>query len=461
MTYIKDKKQWMIVGSLTVITLLFFYAFMYSDILITTSFGINFWDVLFGGDIFRFYEVCHSDVETAGYHIFNMPDYDFLIYIIFAVWNLPLWIARKAAHVNIWESALAIAWAKTIVLLFTILAVKAVVDICKTLKLEEENRRDVVLLFASSSILYMSVFVTSQYDVIYLFVMLKAFDAYLKNDMWRFTAFLALTLPVKALSVFLFPALLLYKEKNILKICCHTAALFLPWLLFQVIFPMGAENGGNTSNILVIFGQKLVFRDLEIPLFLLAAITFYIVCYVLKVPDDERSAGLNSVRIAFLSYALFFILCDTNPYWYILLLPFQCILIGLNADRKYLSAILETITSICYVGMYVWKIPWCFDVNLVRSTYVSRIWGLREDSTNNILEILHTMLPSVYEMAEERAKAYLFMLFLAGNIVFVLINTVRCENITLRNAEIPRWLYAIRYALGIGVCMLPVAAYMF
>ena len=122
----------------------------------------------FGGDIFRFYEVCHSDVETAGYHIFNMPDYDFLIYIIFAVWNLPLWIARKVAHINIWESALAIAWAKTIVLLFTLLTIKAVVDICKTLKLEEGNRRDVVLLFATSSILYMSVFVTSQYDVIYL-----------------------------------------------------------------------------------------------------------------------------------------------------------------------------------------------------------------------------------------------------------------------------------------------------
>ena len=77
---------------------------------------------------------------------------------------------------------------------------------------------------------------------------------------------------------------------------------------------MGAENGGNTSNILVIFGQKLVFRDLEIPLFLLAAITFYIVCYVMKAPDDERSAGLNSVRIAFLSYALFFILCDLHVH---------------------------------------------------------------------------------------------------------------------------------------------------
>lgn len=461
MTYIKDKKQCMIVGTVTAVTLLFFYAFMYSDILITTSFGINFWDVLFSGDIFHFYEICHSDVETAGYHIFNTPDYDFLIYIIFAIWNLPLWIVRKVAHINIWESALAIAWAKTIVLLFTILTIKAVDDICKTLKMDGKNRKDVVLLFATSSILCMSVFVTSQYDVIYLFVMLKAFDAYLKDDVWRFTAFLALSLPVKTLSVFLFPALLLYKEKNVLKICCHTVVLFLPWLLLRAIFPMGEENGGNVSNILVIFGQKIVFRNLEIPLFILAVIIFYIVCYVLKAPDDEKKAGLNSVRIAFLSYALFFILCATNPYWYILLLPFQCILTGLSEDRKYLNAILETVTSICYVGMYVWIIPWCFDVNLVRSTYVSRIFGLRENSTDNILDILHTILPSVYEMAEERAAAYLFMMFLAGNIVFIVIHFVRGENIAFKDVEIPKWLYVVRYVLGIGVCMLPMVAYMF
>ncbi|MDE7479199.1 MAG: hypothetical protein K2M91_14905, partial [Lachnospiraceae bacterium] len=76
MTYIGDKKQRIILGIAAVVALLFFYSFMYSDILITTSFGINFWDVLFSGNIFRFYEVCHSDVETAAYHIFNLPDYD-------------------------------------------------------------------------------------------------------------------------------------------------------------------------------------------------------------------------------------------------------------------------------------------------------------------------------------------------------------------------------------------------
>lgn len=456
-----DKKQRILSGAVAVFTLLFFYAFMYSDVLITTSFGVNFWDVLFDGDIFRFYEVCHSDVDTAAYHIYNTPDYDFLIYILFAIWNLPLWIARKAAHVNIWESALAIAWAKTIILVFTALTIRAMTDVCKTLGIGEKDRKDVVLLFATSAIFFMSVFVTSQYDIIYLFFMLKAFDCYLKGDMWRFTAFMAAAVPIKSLAVLLFPALLLYREKNVFRICLHTAALFLPWLVLQLLFPMGEGNGGNLDNILVIFGQKLVFRRLEIPVFLFAAIVLYLACYVLKAPDDEKEAGINSVRIAFLSYALFFILCSTNPYWYILLLPFQCFLTGLNADRKYVNTILETITSICYVGMYVWLIPWCFDVKLVQSTYVAKLFGLRENTTNNSLEILHTVLPSVYDMAEGRAAAYLFMVFLAGNLVYVVINFVRCERIALRNADTPKYLYAIRYTLGIGVCMLPVMAYIF
>ncbi len=456
-----DKKQCILFGAVTVFTALFFYAFMYSDILITTSFGVNFWDVFFSGDIFRFYEVCHSDVDTAAYLIFNTPDYDFLIYIIFAVWNLPLWIARKAAHANIWESALAIAWAKTIILVFTGLTVCALIDICKTLHVDERGRKDAVLLFLTSSILFMSVFVTSQYDIIYLFFMLKAFDNYLKGDMRRFTAWMAAAVPVKSLAVFLFPALFLYREKNVIRICLHTAALFLPWLLLRLLFPMGDGNGGNLDNILVIFGQKMVFRKLEIPIFLLAVIVLYFACYALKVPEDEKRAGINSVRIAFLSYALLFILCSTNPYWYILLLPFQCILTVLNADRKYMNTILETITSICYVGMYVWLIPWCFDVKLVQSTYVAKLFGLRENTTNNCLEILHTVLPSVYDMAEDRAAAYLFMVFLAGNIVYAALNFMRCENIALRNTDTPKYLYAVRYAMGIGVCMFPVMSYIF
>ena len=111
--------------------------------------------------------------------------------------------------------------------------------------------------------------------------------------------------------------------------------------------------------------------------------------------------------------------------------------------------------------MYVWLIPWCFDAKLVQSTYVAKLFGLRENTTNNCLEILHTVLPSLYDMAESRAAGYLFMVFLAGNIVYAALNFMRCENIALRNTDTPKYLYAIRYAIGIGVCMFPIMAYIF
>lgn len=456
-----NRKQCFIFGAVSIVTLLFFYAFMYSDILITTSFGINFWDTLFGGELFKFYEVSRTDINNAAYQISNSPDYDFLIYIIFAIWNLPLWVIRKITHINIWESALAMIWAKSLVLLFTILTIKAIADICKTLKLSNNNIKHTILIFVTSPILYMSVFVNSQYDIIYLYFMLKAFDYYLKDELWKFVAFMSITLPVKSLSIFLFPPLLLYKEKNVLKAALKTIVLFLPWIFFKIVFPMGESNNGNMENILVIFKQKLVFREFEIPLFLLAVLILYIACYAFRVSEDENKAKRNSTIIAFLSYALFLMICPTNPYWYILLLPFQCILIGINEDKKYISTILETITSICYVGMYVWILPWCFEERLVRSTYISKIFGLRMNDTDNILDVLHKLLPSVYDMAEGRAVVYFFMLFLAGNLVFVMINLFQHKNITFMEKDTPKYIYAIRYMLSIGVCMLPIIAYIF
>lgn len=454
-----NKKQYFIFGIIGIVSLLFFYAFMYSDILITTSFGINFWDILFKGEIFRFYEVCHSDINNAAYQIYNSPDYDFFIYIIFAIWNFPLWIVRKITHINIWESALSMMWAKSLVLLFTILTIKEIINICSTLEISEENKNHVVLIFITSPILYMSLFVNSQYDIIYLFFMLKAFDCYLKDNIWRFVAFMAITLPIKSLSIFLFPPLLLYKEKNVLKAALKTIVLFLPWIFFKIVFPMGESNNGNMENILVIFKQKLVFREFEIPLFLLAVLILYIACYALRAPEDENKVKNNSTIIAFLSYALFLMICPTNPYWYILLLPFQCILIGINEDKKYISTILETITSICYVGMYVWILPWCFEERLVKSTYISKIFGLRMNDTDNILDVLHKLLPSVYDMAEGRAVVYFFMLFLAGNIIFIVLNMRPFSNIALQGKSTPKYIYTIRYILGLGICMLPIIAY--
>ena len=69
--------------------------------------------------------------------------------------------------------------------------------------------------------------------------------------------------------------------------------------------------------------------------------------------------------------------------------------------------------------------------------------------------------PSSNSIVTSRASAGRLLVFLAGNIVYAALNFMRCENIALRNTDTPKYLYAIRYAIGIGVCMFPIMAYIF
>ena len=458
MKRIKTKKvYWILLGA---IYLLLFYAFMYSDILITTSHGINLWDILFDGNVFDYYKFCTSDVSNAAYEIYNIPGYDFLIYIVFALWNLPIWIARRFFAVNIWESALAMMWAKSLILLFTILVAYSMIKICRTLLFEEKRIRQVLFLFLTSSLLGSCVFIMAQYDVIYLFFMLEALNCYLKKQMKRFTFYMAIALPFKPLSLFLFAPLLLYKEKNVFNICLHTMGVLLPLMIFKIVFASGV-NEVNMSNVLIMFRNKIEIANIEIPIFLLAVFILYFLCYSLKTPQDDKEFQIGSLRIAFIAYAIFFVLCGGNPYWLILMVPFQYLLMVANESTAFLSSIIETITSICLVGCQIWQTCWCFDARLLRSTYMVKIYGERSDSTNNILDIIHNIAPSLYDLANERAAGILYGIFVAGIFAFIWVNYGKRKDNALEAREIPDYLFAVRLFLFIAECFVPIIAFIF
>lgn len=438
--------------------LLLFYSFMYSDILITTSHAINLWDILFKGEIFHYYDLCVSDISNSAYEIFNIPGYDFLIYIVFALWNLPLWLARRFFSVNIWESAIAIAWAKSIVLLFTVLTIHCMSKICHTVCLNKKREKQVILLFLTSAIMTGSIIVMSQYDIIYLYLMLEALNYYLKKDMKKFTVFMAIALPFKPLSLFMFAPLLLYKEKNILKIALHTVAVFIPYFLLKVIFPAGV-NAAYVQNMLVMFKNKIEIAHVEIPTYFLCVFVFYFICYILQTPEDDKKFYANSIFIAFIAYAIFFIVCGGNPYWSILILPFWCLMIGMNDNYILLGTILESIASIAFMASYVWAVPWAFDAKTIRSTYIAKIFGNRFDATNNILEMIHGIVPSLYDLALERIEGILFGIFFAAVIATIYIYCHNSKECAFKGKEISNYVFIIRAVLSFSVCLIPFIAY--
>lgn len=451
----KLKKQYVVIG---IIYLLIFYAYMYSDILITTSHGINFWDILFQGKIRDFYNLCISDIDNSAYQIYNEAGYDILIYIIFAIWNFPLWLIKHFFKINIWHSALAMIWAKSLVLFFCILNWKAILKICKKMNMNEQQLHTVSLLLISSPLLFSCVFVFSQYDVIYLFFVLLAVYYYLDDNDKMFLGMMAIAIPIKPLAAFVFPPLILYKEKNVFKIMGQTFCILSPWALLKVILP--AKFGAGYVLVFMLFKNKIVVEFEAISLFVLLNIAFYILCYCIKF--NEISFKKNVIQICYLSFYVFLSVCIGSPYWYILMLPFQIILICANWENRYISAILETCYSLCIIAYHVWQIPWGFDAKLVRSTYIGKVFGQREDYSDTVLDIFHTYCPTLYDLADGRVKGYLFGLFLVISLVFIYINVVRSESeFSLSNTEIPKTFYYIRLIACFGVGMIPMIAYVF
>ena len=181
----------------------------------------------------------------------------------------------------------------------------------------------------------------------------------------------------------------------------------------------------------------------------------------MKTPQDDKEFQIGSLRIAFIAYAIFFVLCGGNPYWLILMVPFQYLLMVANESTAFLSSIIETITSICLVGCQIWQTCWCFDARLLRSTYMVKIYGELSDSTNNILDIIHNIAPSLYDLANERAAGILYGIFVAGIFAFIWVNYGKRKDNALEAREIPDYLFAVRLFLFIAECFVPIIAFIF
>lgn len=439
-----------------ILGLFFFYSYFYSDILITTSHGINLWDILFSGNIGNYYALCQSDINNSAYQIYLNPGYDFPIYIIFAIWNFPLWVLRKITGINIWESVLAMIWAKSIIIFFTVLSVWAMCKICDTLKLSE-NKKMLVGLFVTSSFLSSCAVVNSQYDIINVFFMLEALDYFLKKNIKYFLINIAIVAVLKPFSFFLFFPLLLYSEKNILKILAKTITVLIPYIGFKILIPNHTQLT-TYENVFTLFKNKIHIIAADIPIFIFVLIIFWMLCYMYSEPKDEENYKRNSVLISYIAFALFFMFCSTNPYWCIMLIPFQYLVMIINKRYICINTILETIGSLCLVGYYVIHTPWCFDARLLRTSFISRFFGMRYDTTDNVLDILHNVSDSLYNMLD-RAEGILFSTFFVSTAVFIWINIIEHRNVAMENVELPKYVLKVRGIIALVVCSLPMIAY--
>ena len=78
-----------------------FFLFSHPDLWETANHGYVFLESLFSGKVLHFYEICARHENT--YYYLNSANYNIVIYIIFGLWELPVFVFNKIFHLRLNE----------------------------------------------------------------------------------------------------------------------------------------------------------------------------------------------------------------------------------------------------------------------------------------------------------------------------------------------------------------------
>ncbi len=440
--------------------LFLFYTLVYSDILITVQHSLNLWDYLVEGKLGRFYAESYGAVETLGYHTGDSVFYDFPLYIVFALWNLPLWLLRRFAGVSILTNPLCVAWAKSLLLVFTGLALWALGRVCGALGLAKEDAGWARFLTLSSALFLSAVVLLGQYDIIAISLMLLGLEGYLRGDTGRFLLFFALSAPMKFFTLLAFVPLLLLREKRISRILLQLCSAVSLLLLFRLLFHSEVRGDGL---FWFIFASELPLSVGSVYLFVAGMAALVLCCYCRPAGQGPRE-GQWAVYLCLVSYSIFFLTVNTYPYWILYLVPFIALVMVQNRGIFRVNLLLDLILSGGVLLAYLFKYFWCFDGAAASSMLLAGLMGGRPLAVAYSLPGLIASLLPGHENMDQYFIGVGVSAFAAALVLLLVVNcpalTGRLRLLQTKRYADERVFLGLRLAAGAAFCCLPILCYL-
>lgn len=377
-----------------------FYCFVYNDIIITTKHGILLWDCVFEGNTRSFYDIALQRV-TGAY-------YDFVMYIIFAIWDLPLWLVQKCGLADNSLNYLGgMLWAKSIILFFVFVCLYYM---WKILKLAG-NFSKYELLFLFSTDIFVTAFlcIVGQYDIIATAFMLAGLYYYLIGSYKKFIMAFAIAIPIKAFALLLFIPILLQKEKNLLKIIYNVILVLIPVIMSRVIVPISShQEGSNVSLLLGAFlDNSLIASNGRFSVFLVCYIIFVAYCYIHTFTDLLYDSLVTSV----FAFAIFLLLTNPNPYWWFYLAPFIVLLIMLNHG----SVVLQLFSMVGEFAIFlhlIWRFELVFNPVNFGNGILKYVIPVDNSYVNGPANMFNALLPRIAIKPEYQVEMILSIGFI-------------------------------------------------
>lgn len=464
---IKSKKfEWALYIATALLMLLLLVSHTYNDILITVRHGINFWDILLDGDILKFYNVNKVQSGNPYYPGFQGCAYNILVYIIFAVWNLPLYLLERFFHVDVMNNVACLVYAKLMLVVGVMVTVWVLNRMMTYLGVPQKARKLLLYVYTSSSLMISVIFISAQYDILSIIFQLLGVQAFIEKKDKRFLFWFGIAFCFKFFSLFIFLPLLLIRHKRVFALLKNSALMAIPWFVTRL--PFWVASIFNSTGIASVSRGEIMAstRFLKtmssgtigdvVNLFVVIYAFLVVWCYLRD--RDSKDTAFEAIFVSLIAYAAFSGTLNTLAYWPILVAPYVVLAMAICPKYIYLNLILETIGMAGLVVKNMVISPWCY----FDDTLKSMIWP-------------HLLEGTSYTIPNENGLISKLLLFLGeplvpGSIItfFIAAMSIMAYLVYRKNSlpNLNSWERAercedilfIRLGVNAVVCLLPILA---
>ena len=294
--------------------------FAHPDILETARHAYILLRSTFDGQFLEFYN--NTLTRVYGYDYSNAAHYNIAVYLLYAVWELPLYGLEKLTGMAFSDVTLAL-WCKAIGVAAYLGCGFLMGKLAAAFGCEENACAWAPLAFWLNPIAFFTVGIMGQYDSLCLFFVLLALFLYKQKRLWAFSLVMGAGMVCKFFPLFLLLPLLLLVEKRPLRVLGYTAASFWLYLPTALLFHGRTGDASYFNGLMTdrLFAQQFPGGVMGASYIGIAMAVLCLVAW-LYTPRDEDSFSAAVLYIGLAVFGVLFLFVLWHPQWLLLLVPF-------------------------------------------------------------------------------------------------------------------------------------------
>lgn len=319
--------------------------FEFKDLDSLTAWSLNIWDVIFDKDLGLkdFYSYTSLNIHGV-MHQYCQGNYLWLIPL--SIWNFPMWVIVNLFDLTVIGNPYCILWSKLYFMGFHV--GMAFVSYLISKKLGRQNWASMLLILAAPEILISAEY-TGQDEVAYVFCLLLVVY-YMLCDKWKW-AYMLCVVSVSFCPIMILPvtALILYKEKSVIKIALYEGGLFIPLMLFEFAYRNDEiyqiMKGGYSLERVVeqMFPVSNVQTTMGlVPVSIVLCILVLFFAYTRKSFEGRELLYIVTAIVMIISF-----LMDNYFYRTFIYIPFLITAVALNSTMQNMNLFLLTLLTYC------------------------------------------------------------------------------------------------------------------